>query len=233
MATLSDITAQMMFYVDETDPTFLNSSMAQLCVKNGYSEFVRTCQQVDPELFMTQVTINLVNQRTYDLGDPANNPCITGPTLNPPTALPFLRLVDVSYLWQANPLRLVPWTKVETYKQYAAMTNNTWMNIAWVPGYYILVKNTLEFPTALTAQFVLHYQYDPWPKTPIAGSYIDDLGQFADLIALLAAKVYAARDGTVNPALTALIADRKMQLLEYLATGRDASSGPNRVAILP
>jgi hypothetical protein len=223
----------MMFYVDETDPTFLNSSMAQYCVRTGYAEFTRTCQQVDPQIFQTSVDIPVNNVQKYDLADPANNPCLMGPVLNPPTAKRFLRLIQLAYIWQANPLRLVKWEPVQDESQLIALTNTTWLNVAWIPGYYLLVGTELFFPcTIANATFRMFYQYDPWPVTPTSASWLDDLGQFSDLIALLAAKVYMSRDGTINKALTQNIMDRKSQLFEFLATGRDAS-GPNRVSILP
>ena len=233
MATIGDVTSQMMFYVDETDPTFLNSSMAQYCVRTGYAEFTRTCQQVDPQIFQTSVDIPVNNVQKYDLADPLNVPCLMGPTLNPLNAKRFLRLIQLAYIWQTDPLRLVKWEPVQDESQLIALTNTTWMNVAWIPGYYLLIGTELMFPCKIAnARFRMFYQYDPWPTTPTSASWLDDLGQFSDLIALLAAKVYMSRDGTINKALTQNIMDRKSQLFEFLATGRDAS-GPNRVSILP
>ena len=145
----------------------------------------------------------------------------------------FLRLIQLAYIWQPDPLRMVKWEPVQDESQLIALTNTTWLNVAWIPGYYLLVGTELMFPCKIAnAKFRMFYQYDPWPTTPTSASWLDDLGQFSDLIALLAAKVYMSRDGTINKALTQNIMDRKSQLFEFLATGRDAS-GPNRVSILP
>ena len=56
-----------------------------------------------------------------------------------------------------------------------------------------------------------------------AGSFIDDLVMFHDLIALLACKHYMIKDFATNPVLIGQMEMRIKALNEYLSTGRNFS----------
>lgn len=233
--TVGEVAGLLLQYTGETDRTFYNNPQISQGIQQGYREFVRMCQAQDNSVFVNQIDLPFVNQQNYDLADSANAVCLVGPVIKPTGAKPFFRITNLAlkYPSPVNNRTLVNWQQVQDISQFNSATTVAWNFLAWQPGYYMLLQNTIKLPCAATATFQLTYQGDYWPVGAItANTELDDLGQFSDLIALLAARSYGVRDKSRAAELKDMRKERIDDLKAFMSYGRDVS-GPPRVAILP
>lgn len=232
--TVLEVAQQFLSYVDETDQTLISPAQLLMYVKQGYREFVRRAQAMDPLTFVSTIDLQFNNTDSYNLADPANPVCLIGPTIKPTGAKPFFRIINLAlyYPSPSAPATLINWTPAQTRSQFNTATNVAWSYLSWQPGYYLFQQNSILIPNRATASFKMTYQGDWWPANADPTTDLDDLGQFSDLIALLATRTYGVRDQSLDKQLRDMREERLNDLAAFMALGRD-TSGPDRVAILP
>lgn len=207
-------------YIDESDDSFVDTAKRTRYLKMGYDEFRRLASQYDPTIYQTVVDIVLSNVTEYDfalttnpvrlLGKPAAG--LTGPRL--------LRLSEMSIKYSNQPpYGQMPWVGV---KSIAELSQGSW-------GTYLFVGTKLQFPFNINGTLSIRYIGVPigpdWTKqAPGDDERIDDLEDWHDLIALMAAQQYNIRDNAANAELQRKRAERTLEFQMFLCNGRDFTS---------
>jgi len=226
MATVTQVSALFRQYIDETDDSWLENNIP-VYLRFGYAQMRRMAQQADPyALAIEAPPISLTNAMQYDLSLTTNpvrllgNPLagLTGPRLQKILQVQSFNVDGtVKYMWKGvgsiRELRRYSWAGGQVSGGYG-------------PAQYFLQGNLILFAAQITEpNFTITYFPEDtvdWTKNGQSDNeYIDNFGDFADLIALLAYQQYAIRDGINNPGVLAATQDRKAEFNAYLATGRD------------
>lgn len=216
---VEEVAALFLLYIDERDPTFFNAANRTTVLSLGYEMFRSKIGGVDGSIYEETVDLSFSNVDRYNLATGAvtilGTGALTGPRLRRIKSLSHVPTVATPYPpWQQR--FLIPARSLE--ELYVDRSRNFYFG-----GTTIFLTDTF------TGTLRLVYEPAPavdWTKVAVGDNEpIDDIEQFHDLIALLAAQHYAAADGGWNAQLQALF-DRRMGDLEvYLMTGRDNSSG--------
>lgn len=207
-------------YVDETSSAWLTDARVADYLGFAYEQFRAMVNQVDPSAFLEGA--NLVLNGTvieYDLALAANPTRILGSPAGGLTGPRLRQAYEIYhddgtgrpdyYLKQARNLR-------QLHGFERRRINSDWQPSWWLTGTTVAFS---EAPPAGT--YVLSY----YPESSVSwGSastdVVDDYVAFHDLIALLAARSYMARDGLDNPALRQHIEERKAEFIQWLSNTR-------------
>jgi hypothetical protein len=200
-------------YCDEPDTTFLTAANVAQYLELGYNEFREFVSSVVPNTYAVEVTLTPTGT-SYDLA--TGTVKLLGAT---PTTARMVSLLSVKTRGSNDDPNATIWSGVPSKRALQTATR----------GYY-LEGTTLYFSAQPTGTLALYYIPEStvnWAN--VAGNeWIDDLVQFHDLIALIAYKQYAIRDGAVNQALTQQMQQRMTALVTHIS--RRNFEGPQYIS---
>ena len=199
---VSEIKGLFRAYCDEPDETFLSDANVQSYLKQGYAEFRRKVTALDPYTYAIEVEIAVTGDR-YDLADATNPVTILGASV-PATQRRMVDLVNIRTKTTESSFQGFQ------YKGAAGLKSlpNTYQT-------YTLMGTILAFSENIDTTITLTYvpeQDTDWA----AGTFIDDMAQFHDMIALYAFMQYQIRDMSVNKPLMMQLAKREQELAGYI-----------------
>jgi hypothetical protein len=200
-------------YCDEPDTTFLTTPDVTQYLELGYNEFREYVSSVAPNTYAIEVTISPTGT-SYDLATGAVK--LLGAT---PTTTRMVSLLSVKSRSSSDDPNASIWSGVSSKRALQTASR----------GYY-LENTTLYFSAQPTGALALYYIPESavnWANTA-GNEWIDDLVQFHDLIALMAYKQYAIRDGAVNEPLVQQMRQRMVALETHIA--RRNFEGPQYVS---
>ncbi|ANS05345.1 hypothetical protein [uncultured Mediterranean phage] len=204
-------------YVDEPDQTFMTSVNVEDYLRQGYREFRQLVMMHNPSVYSLSATV-AVSGDSYDLSSdavPAEPVTILGSL--PSTGRRLMMLLSVIHTTETgDELRFL---KAATSRR--ALQSD--------PDSYFLDGSLLRFSErqgspalpgpppvpATTRAFEVSYV----PESDVdwnAGTYVDDLADWHDLIALYATRTYLIRDQGQNPMLLNQIMVRERDFIRYI-----------------
>jgi len=187
-------------YTDEPDATWLTGADIQTYLDRGYDEFRRIVVELDPNIYYASVTVTYSTE-LYDLGGNASAIRILGPT---PTTTRLEYLLGVHAVDSAGDINfsyeLVPTRRALNTVSQAALLIGTQLRLSAVRSGDVLIEYVPASDIDWTA----------------ANAFIDDLTMYHDVIALLAYKQYAIRDGAINNPLYEQLQRRTQDLVDYI-----------------
>lgn len=216
---VSEVAALFLQYVDERDPTFFDDPMKQTWLKMGYDMFRQLVKVDDAKMYLRDVNLVFATTDSYDLSAASsavrilgNAAALTGPRLR--------RIFQLKYR---------PTTTSPNWRTYILQPSHSFDDMATNPEYsYFFQSSTIYLAYQFNGTLILTYepaQSVDWTQTAApATEFIDDLEDFHDLIALLAAQHYAVADRGWNAQLQALLEARKQALCEFLRFGRNPAA---------
>lgn len=199
---VSEVKELFRAYCDEPDETFLSTANVITYLQRGYDEFRRRVTALNPYVFAIDVDIT-ISGTFYDLADVANPVVILGPNV-PAGQRRMLDLVSIRSKNASYPY--LGWQ----YKGAASVKGllNSYQS-------YTLQGTKLIFSEDTTGDVVLTYV----PESDVdwaAGTFIDDMTQFHDMIALFAVQQYQIRDAAINQPLMLQLRQRITDLDGYV-----------------
>jgi hypothetical protein len=216
---------------DEPNKTFLTDTDVSRYLQTAYEQFREYATQSDPKTYAERLTIgiNLSGVNTLDL---TANPIVPGgaSAILGNTAWTnnraMLRLLDVMNVDNNTGLVSVIFQGAGSYNELYVPDLNK------APSYF-LNGTTLYFSNPISGRLDIEYirQADLTTFSNLAATtYIDNLVPYHDIIAILAYRSYAMRDGALAPAVEAQLGLRLNDLKEYVQTGRQRR-GNNHVVV--
>src|SRR3990167_4447025 len=204
--------------VAEADSTFVTDAIRTTLLRTAHGQFRHKVSATDPSHYAIQATI-LPLAAAYDLATAAVI-LLGGGVLTGPRLVRLLKVVNV------DAAGLVQWF----YRGAGSFEE-----LAGHARMYLLEGTTLHFSDDESGESVrLHYvplsSVDWTAIDPADTEFIDALDDFHDIIAMLAARQYAVRDGAQNAALDDLLAQRLQEMETHLAQGRVPESGDHVLA---
>tara|TARA_R110000796_G_scaffold69117_2_gene157873 strand:+ start:3898 stop:4644 length:747 start_codon:yes stop_codon:yes gene_type:complete len=232
-----EVAALFRDYCDEPDTTFLTAANAADYLRLGYSKFRDIIVAADPNFYAISADFTLAgNVDEFDLG-----PAGAAPTFKLmgqddivlPSRLTGPRLAQIINLVRldGNNDRLWYLRPVGNLQQLDQLSNDNQR--------FALVNTTLHFTYKTNATYRLWYVPADDFMAGVAGNtgvdwatgviatndvYIDNLHPYHDLIALLAYKQYAMRDGMMSPVVQQQIVERTNALKHYITEGINLGS---------
>lgn len=209
---VEEVASYFRLLVDEPDKTFLPDVQVSTILKMAYNQYFRMITDIEDKPFTS--ILPLVNPTTLtDLTiAPHNVLGTTGPYDGDGR---MVRLQAVCSVSTSNQI---------LYNVRAAQNIHELSSSA--DFMYYLGKAGLLFNTNPSGMnLVLFYTYAPdidWTKLNVGDNEaIDNYEEFHDVIALLAYKLYAIKDISVNPALEAQLTQRVSELKGFWQQGMD------------
>lgn len=199
---VSEVKALFRAYCDEPDETFLSDANVQSYLKQGYAEFRRKITALAPYTYAIEVDVAVTGD-SYDLALATNPIIILGANV-PGTQRRMVDLVSVRTKNSSNTYQGFQYKGAASLKSLP----NTYQT-------YTLISTTLAFSENINSTITLTYvpeQDTDWA----AGTFIDDMAQFHDMIALYAFMQYQIRDVSVNKPLMMQLAKREQELSGYI-----------------
>lgn len=199
---VADVKELFRAYCDEPDETFLSNANVNTYLARGYDVFRRKITALDPYTYAIDVNI-AVTSDSYDLADVANPVVLLGPNVPGGTRrmmeLVAIRTQSTGDSFQGFQMKGTAGLKglLNTYSTYA------------------LIGTRLAFSESVDATIVITYvpeQDTDWA----AGTFIDDMAQFHDMIALYAFQQYQIRDAAFNQPLMEQLKRRERDLDGYV-----------------
>ena len=197
-------------YIDEPDGTFVTNANLNTYLDAGYNEFRFRVNEYNPDFYATSAVISVNGSDSYDLSSASGNPVtLVGPAPSVGAANAMIRL---------NAVRISNAAGTERGAIYKAVSGIRSLQANFQS--WALIGTVLTLSESVTETFQLSYVPVADINWDVAGTFIDTLGPFHDLIALYAYKQYAIRDNAVNPAWQMQLQMREIDFRHYL-------SGPN------
>lgn len=229
--TIQQIARLFRQFVDEPNKTFLSDDDVRVYLSIAYDQFREIATQADPKTFSEGLaSIAMTGQSVLDL---SSNPIVPGgpPSILGTTAFQagtgMLRLTEII---QTGTLGGADITSIF---RGAGSLNDLYVPDLLSATTYYLTNRTLLFSDTIQGNITIVgiKQQDPALWTNLsANTYPDDLVSYHDLIALLAYRNYAVRDGALAEAAEAQLAKRTNEFTEYIQFGREMR-GSNRVLV--
>jgi len=195
---VSEVKTLYRSYVQENDERWHDSWVAT-AMKNAYNQFRGVVMETSPFYYVTRATLT-VTGNTYDLSSGAVS--VLGSS---PTNTKMSRLVS---LWKSSAGKLQNRLKQGTTPDDSLSGNHSDF---WLEG------DTIRFAyDPPTGEYTLVYV----PQSTVdwdVGTYIDDLDEYHELIALYAAERYMIRDGMLRN-IQRVRADMEDRLADHLVT---------------
>lgn len=210
---VEEVYALLRQYIDEPDLTMVNGTTDPVAMlKQGYRQFRALVFKSAPEIYELTYSTTLSNTDTLSL-----NNILLGATPTSTRAERITRVARVSsgkFSFFYNP--------VATLEQLYSSSDSWHAN-------WLLQGTTLTFSENVTGDLKVYYlptDTVDWSTGIVAGSnkFIDDLGEFHDLIALLATRQYAIRDYAINPVIEEQIKIRTKEFVSFLTLGRNGDA---------
>ena len=190
-------------YADETDNTFLTDDQVKLYLSQGYNDLRDKVSDVNPYIYNIEHLFELTtNQYNLETAGILGAGAVAGQKLS--------RLINIA--------RINTTTNNDLIEYLQSAPSIAASNIFQ----YVLQGSIINFSGLTSGAFRLEYVpfhnkvFDPAG----AGTYIDDLDNFHDMIALYAYRRYAIRDGADNAQLLREIAQKEAALNSFLQSGR-------------
>jgi hypothetical protein len=204
---VAEVAALARQYIDEPDQTAVDDTVLATWLERAYDEFRAVVIDLDAYIYARSIVVALSSAKTLDLST------ITAPIAGSAAAAGsrLYQLVDIYELNDA------------TDQDSVIARLEPSLNLTSVYGFrknYNLKGTTLFFPTEYTMPIRIDYIPEPnisW-AAGVGGAavYIDELGRFHDLIALMACSQYAVLDSANSEQIQQLLMTRKAQLMTYL-----------------
>ena len=199
-------------YIDEPDATFVTDSDLKVFLAQGYREFRDIVTRIQPETYSTGASFEMSNQAKFDFST-------TNVTFDD---LAVGKILGASATASRRLVKLISVSIVDTTSQmpttiYEPVTSAVALERSW--NGYMLVGEKLVFSgninDTITIAYVPEQSSTMWDNLA-STAVVDDLTLYHDIIALLASKQYAIRDGAFNPPLMDQLNRRLADLQEGL-----------------
>ena len=198
--------------IDDPDRTFFSDNEMVYALDQGYAEFRRIVSQQMPEIYEKKIS-SFITGKEWDLDGILFGPT---PTKGNADRIDRIEVVDgedgnfQSFLMPAAaPEQMQPlfsWRNmwmIQGRKVHFSYEVNMWLRLTYLP------ESDVNWAAGIV---------------PGSNVYIDDLIQFHDLIAILAARWYFIKDFSTNPQFEAHAQKRMQDLKEYLTKARGGDS---------
>ena len=226
MATIAETQALFRSYIDEPDATFVTDADVKLYLERGYDEFRHKVMQIDPAIIQSYVAFGITGSYHYDFADAGNDARLLGATttINAVSTPRLAQIIDLSIVRSAT---ISP--ALATLPIAGSLSGQVAAPLVCVPNAealvftqnaYTLQGTILSFGEQQTGTLLMQYVAESGLDWTVggAGTFIDNLTMFHDVIPLLAYKQYAIRDGAINEPLERQLGARLMDMREYLQT---------------
>ena len=206
---VGEVNALYQRLIGETDRTFETEDIVKADLGQGYRRLRGTVRTLDPYYYAQQVSIS-VGSATYD----ANAGSGEAVTFYGDTAThPLNRLLNLFVAGSTG----IPVNSLKEIKSIHELQG--------APSGYLVTGGKFYFATNKSQTYQVQYEpkYGAWPSALVTDStFIDDLDDFHDLIALYAAEYYYSRVQGANMKLEQLRMRREQDLAAYIV---EAASG--------
>ena len=198
-------------YMDAPDQTFVDNAQIAQWLTLAYDDFRRMVIEKDPYVYAEKLTVTLSAKRKIDLSSASD---VSTPIMGA-SALAGRELYQLVNIYCIESASEPDKVKYRLYPSRSPASVHDGM------ASYALRGTELVFDEELTETIRIDYipfQSSVFTTTTISSSpqFIDDLGPFHDLIALIAYLQYAIVDAAENPQLTGQLARRIAALKTYL-----------------
>ena len=207
--------------IDEADQTFMSQADVAQFLEIAYDEFRFFVTDIDPNHFHRVQTTPVITLNEFDLDvtvAPFN--AILGPNaLDIDRMQQMMRVTTVSQ-GTSPPVGTI-YEPVYSYESLIS-SGFTWPNRYMIQGTKMLFQQvpSTQLRIEYIPQSVVDWSNLNVPPGPPNPEWIDDLIQFHDVIALMAAKNYAIADGADSGQVQLQLKMRSDQLKEFLTRGR-------------
>jgi len=226
MATIAETQALFRSYIDEPDSSFVTDADIKLYLERGYDEFRHKVMQIDPGIIQSYIGFGISGSYFYDLSDAASAARLLGATVtvNGVAASRLVQIIDLAIIRSMT--AAAAYTAMPSAGSMSGMQPSP-LNpvpnaeaLAFSTNAYTLTGNMLSFSEKQTGTLAMQYVAESAIDWAVggAGTFIDNLTMFHDIIPLLAYKQYAIRDGAINEPLERQLGARLMDMREYLQT---------------
>lgn len=212
---VTQISSLFQQFADEQDTTFITAAQRQLALANAYESFRSEVVAVDAFFYALTVDFTVANAPTYPLGSGAT--IILGSAA--PAATRMERPLRLATLDDNNDVvRLL--SRQGPIDGVRPVNNSAFSS----DGAYQLTNRTLYFDRPFSCNMRLWYnptQNVDWTKEAAVDiEYVDDLGKFHDIIAMIAIRdYYQVRDAMPHQVNQAVVADRIDKMRAFLVNG--------------
>lgn len=190
-------------YVDEPDQSFMTDTNVEDYLRQGYREFRQLVLMHNPSTYQASVNITItVSADSYELSSAAG---AAGTVLGSNPGSP--RMVMLLGVRQVEP------ASGDTLRNLHGLPSRRALGTS--PDGYFLDGSVLRLPEKITGTFAIDYAPEGLVNWS-AGTYVDDLTDWHDLIALYATRTYLIRDQGQNPMLLGQIATRERDFIRYI-----------------
>jgi hypothetical protein len=189
-------------YCDEPDETFLSNANVNTYLARGYDVFRRKITALDPYTYAIDVNL-VVTSDSYDLANVANPVVLLGANV-PAGTLRMMELVAIRTQ-----------SSGDSYQGFQMKGTAGLKGLLNTYRTYTLVGTVLAFSESVDDTIILTYvpeQGTDWA----AGTFIDDMSQFHDMIALYAFQQYQIREAEFNRPLMEQLGRRERDLDGYV-----------------
>lgn len=207
--------------IDESDNTFMSQADVAQFLSIGYDEFRFFVTDIEPNIFHRVQVTPVINLNEFDLAvtaAPFN--AILGPNaLDADRMQQMMRVTTISR-GTSPPVGTI-YEPVYSYESLIS-SGFTWPNRYMIQGTKMLFQQVpgTDLRIEYIPQSVVDWSNLNVPPGPPGPEWIDDLIQFHDVIALMAAKNYAIADGADSSQVQLQLKMRSDQLKEFLTRGR-------------
>lgn len=223
--------------LDDSDGSDLDPAAIAMHLERGEAEYRRMVSAASPLTFRALQSF-AVGSDNYDLALVGNPVVLMGAgPLAPANAQRIARINMLSLgaiTPGSRPTRINPAKSWEDFQQQAE--GGSWT----AGGSWILDGTILRFTGTISTTANLDYlpvsnvdwTQQATPVPPALGTWIDDLVEWHDLIALFGAQHYLIHVAREDPRIAALLARRLVDFRRYLTDGRIAGKR-NRITFVP
>ena len=209
---ISEVAELFRAYIDEPDKTFVTDNDIKVFLAQGCREFRDIVTRIQPETYSVGAVFTMSSASEFDFSttDVTFDDASTGKILGA-SATDGRRLVK---LISAS---IVDTSSGQSKIIFEPVTSMQALDQAW--NGYLLAGAKMLFSGEITDDVTLAYVSEQsatlWDNLS-ATTEVDDLGLYHDIIALLASKQYAIRDGDFNGPLMTQMGQRLADLNEGL-----------------
>ena len=199
---VTEIKALFRAYCDEPDETFLSNDNVVSYLQRGYDEFRRRITALNPYTFAIDVDV-AVSGTSYDLGSPTSAVILLGANV-PVGVQRMMDLVSVRSKNTASP-----------YQGFQYKGSSSVKGLLNSYQTYTLQGTNLIFSESVDSTLVITYV----PESDVnwlTGTFVDDMAQFHDMIALFAVQQYQIRDAAFNQPLMMQLKQHMQDLDGYI-----------------
>lgn len=231
--TIAQVARLFRQFVDEPNKTFLTDDDVRLYLQIAYDQFREIATQIDPKSYAEPLAnLPITNQNVVDLTltpiVPGGTDAILGQTawINGDGMLHLTDILQTATLGDIG--------NITQILRAAGSYNDLFVpDLLAAPSYY-LQNNSIYFSGILSGgnyTIMGVKQQDPnlWANLA-ATTQVDNFVLYHDLIALLAYRNYAVRDGTLAQAAEAQLQKRTAEFMEFIQFGRQMRAN-NRVLV--